>query len=80
MIFFEWKHFFSTRQLKAEVQRLRSMRDGYEKRLGLTPRNLMDTIDAASDSSEEVVSKQKEIDQLKDQLKKMEEQLFVSQK
>ncbi|XP_058804738.1 kinesin-like protein KIF14 isoform X2 [Phymastichus coffea] len=68
------------RQLKAEVQRLRGMRDGYEKRLGMTPRNLLDAIDNASDTTEEVVSKQKEIDQLKDQLKKMEEQLFVSQK
>ncbi|XP_011493839.1 PREDICTED: kinesin-like protein KIF14 [Ceratosolen solmsi marchali] len=68
------------RQLKAEVQRLKSMRDGYEKQLGLTPRKLLDTIESSSESSEEAVNKQREIDRLKYQLKKMEEQLFVSQK
>jgi hypothetical protein len=71
---------FFNRQLKAEVQRLKSMRDGYEKQLGLTPRKLLDTIESSSESSEEVVNKQREIDHLKVQLKKMEEQLFVTQK
>ncbi|KAJ8680905.1 hypothetical protein QAD02_016692 [Eretmocerus hayati] len=68
------------RQLKAEVQRLRGMRDGYEKQLGLTPRKLLETVETSADSSEEILNKQREIDQLKVQLKKMEEQLFVTQK
>ena len=53
------------------------MLDGYEKQVKLTPRKLLDTIDTGSVNSNE---KQKEIDQLKDQLKKMDEQLIVTQK
>ncbi|XP_014214320.1 kinesin-like protein KIF14 isoform X2 [Copidosoma floridanum] len=68
------------RQLKAEVQRLRGMRDVYEKQLGVTPRKLLDAYETPGSTAEEILSKQKEIDQLKDQLKKMEDQLFVSQK
>ncbi|XP_014214321.1 kinesin-like protein KIF14 isoform X3 [Copidosoma floridanum] len=67
------------RQLKAEVQRLRGMRDVYEKQLGVTPRKLLDAYETPGSTAEEILSKQKEIDQLKDQLKKMEDQLFVSQ-
>uniref|UniRef100_A0ABD2W0C7 Kinesin motor domain-containing protein n=1 Tax=Trichogramma kaykai TaxID=54128 RepID=A0ABD2W0C7_9HYME len=72
-------HDRTIRQLKAEVQRLRSLHDDYERRLGLSS-NKLESSDTASDSSEEIVNKQREIDQLKDQLKKMEEQLFFNQK
>lgn len=56
------------------------MRDGYEKQLGLTPKKSPDLVDSSSESSEDVVSKQKEIDELKYQLKKMEDQLNSCQK
>ncbi|XP_031778626.1 kinesin-like protein KIF14 isoform X2 [Nasonia vitripennis] len=65
------------RQLKAEITRLR---DVCEKQLRLTPRNLLDTIEVSSDNSDEVVNKQREINRLKDQLKKMEELLLATQK
>ncbi|XP_031778628.1 kinesin-like protein KIF14 isoform X4 [Nasonia vitripennis] len=64
------------RQLKAEITRLR---DVCEKQLRLTPRNLLDTIEVSSDNSDEVVNKQREINRLKDQLKKMEELLLATQ-
>ncbi|XP_014233290.1 kinesin-like protein KIF14 isoform X2 [Trichogramma pretiosum] len=71
-------HDRTIRQLRAEVQRLKNLQDDYQRRLGLSS-NKLESSDTASDSSEEIVNKQREIDQLKDQLKKMEEQLFFNQ-
>ena len=70
---------FSHRELKAEVARLRSLNGLCEKSLGLTPRKFID-LDSASDSSEEIVNKQREIDELKVQIKKMQEESNATQK
>ncbi|XP_011882552.1 PREDICTED: kinesin-like protein KIF14 isoform X1 [Vollenhovia emeryi] len=72
------------RELKAEVLRLRGVRKGYEKQYGVIPYQLLDRIKSYAwspthQSDKEVVQKQKEIDKLKDQLKKTEEQLAVTQ-
>ncbi|KZC09567.1 PREDICTED: kinesin-like protein KIF14 [Dufourea novaeangliae] len=67
------------RELKAEVQRLRGVREGYEKQLGIQPRRLLDSIEPPGKNHDEVKQKQQEIDKLKDQLKKTEEQLATTQ-
>ncbi|RLU15621.1 hypothetical protein DMN91_011374 [Ooceraea biroi] len=67
------------RELKAEVLRLRGVREGYEKQLGVIPRRLLDCIEPMHQSDGEVKRKQKEIDKLKDQLRKTEEQLAATQ-
>ncbi|XP_033325976.2 kinesin family member nebbish [Megalopta genalis] len=67
------------RELKAEVQRLRGVREGYEKQLGICPRRLLDSIELNSNNNDEVKQKQQEIDKLKGQLKKTEEQLMTTQ-
>ncbi|XP_012228838.1 kinesin-like protein KIF14 isoform X1 [Linepithema humile] len=70
------------RELKAEVLRLRGVREGYEKQLGVVPRRLLDCIEPIRPTEKpdrEVKRKQKEIDELKDQLKKTEEQLAATQ-
>ncbi|XP_071633102.1 uncharacterized protein Neb isoform X2 [Temnothorax longispinosus] len=72
------------RELKAEVLRLRGVRKGYEKQFGVVPYQLLDRIKSYAWSpshqfDKEVVQKQKEIDKLKNQLKKTEEQLAVTQ-
>ncbi|CAL7943252.1 unnamed protein product [Xylocopa violacea] len=67
------------RELKAEVLRLRGVREGYEKQLGIFPRRLLDSIGQTTESNDEVKRKQQEIDKLKDQLKKTEEQLATTQ-
>ncbi|XP_034190007.2 kinesin family member nebbish isoform X3 [Osmia lignaria lignaria] len=64
------------RELKAEVLRLRGVREGYEKQLGVLPRRLFET---TAQNDDEVKQKQDEIDKLKNQLKKTEEQLATSQ-
>lgn len=66
-------------ELQAEVQRLRGMREGYEKQIGVIPRRLLNCIEPMHQSDGEVKRKQKEIDKLKDQLKKTEEQLAATQ-
>ncbi|KAF7996954.1 hypothetical protein HCN44_002600 [Aphidius gifuensis] len=66
------------RELKAEVQRLRGVREGYERQLG--PRRILDDVDLPNDNSCEVKNKQMEIEKLRDQLKRTEEQLAISQK
>lgn len=63
-------------ELKAEVLRLRGVREGYEKQLGVLPRRLFET---TTQNDDEIKQKQDEIDKLKDQLKKTEEQLATSQ-
>lgn len=70
---------FSYRELKAEVQRLRSVREGYERQLGFFPRRLLDCIEPIAQDNDEIKQKQQEIDKLKDQLKKTEEQLATTQ-
>ncbi|XP_076247461.1 kinesin family member nebbish [Calliopsis andreniformis] len=67
------------RELKAEVLRLRGVREGYEKQLGFFPRRLLDCIEPVAPNNEEIKQKQQEIDKLKDQLKKTEEQLASTQ-
>ncbi|KAL6267376.1 hypothetical protein P5V15_000451 [Pogonomyrmex californicus] len=67
------------RELKAEVLRLRGVREGYEKQLGVIPRRLLDCIEPIHQPDGEVRKKQKEIDKLKDRLKKTEEQLAATQ-
>ncbi|XP_011154462.1 kinesin-like protein KIF14 isoform X2 [Harpegnathos saltator] len=67
------------RELKAEVLRLRGVREGYEKQLGVIPRRLLDCIEPIHQSDDEVQRKQREIDKLKNQLKKTEEQLATTQ-
>ncbi|KAL6422349.1 hypothetical protein ACFW04_010595 [Cataglyphis niger] len=67
------------RELQAEVQRLRGMREGYEKQIGVIPRRLINCIEPMHQSDGKVKQKQKEIDKLKDQLKKTEEQLAATQ-
>ncbi|XP_070157028.1 kinesin-like protein KIF14 isoform X2 [Polyergus mexicanus] len=67
------------RELQAEVQRLRGVREGYEKQIGVIPRRLLNCIEPMHQSDGKVKQKQKEIDKLKDQLKKTEEQLAATQ-
>ncbi|KOC70525.1 Kinesin-like protein KIF14 [Habropoda laboriosa] len=67
------------RELKAEVLRLRCVREGYEKKLGISPRCLLDSIGPVNESNVKIKQKQEEIDKLKDQLKKTEEQLATTQ-
>jgi len=58
------------------------VRKGYEKQFGVIPYQLLDRIKSYGCSpphDKEVIQKQKEIDKLKDQLKKTEEQLAVTQ-
>ncbi|XP_014613284.1 PREDICTED: kinesin-like protein KIF14 [Polistes canadensis] len=71
------------RELKAEVLRLRAVREGYEKQLRISPRNRMDHstgIEPNVKDRQEIVRKQEEINRLKEQLKKTEEQLVATQK
>ncbi|XP_076281129.1 kinesin family member nebbish isoform X2 [Lasioglossum baleicum] len=68
------------RELKAEVLRLRGVREGYERQLGICPRRLLDSIEPNGKNNDEVKRKQQEIDKLKNQLKKTEEQLTTTQK
>lgn len=70
---------YSNSELKAEVLRLRGVREGYEKQLGVIPRRLLDCMEPIHQPDMEVKRKQKEIDKLKDQLKKTEEQLAATQ-
>ncbi|XP_044595120.1 kinesin-like protein KIF14 isoform X2 [Cotesia glomerata] len=65
------------RELKAEVLRLRGVRENYERQLG--PRRLLDSGDSGNDNLE-IQKKQLEIEQLRDQLKRTEEQLVTNQK
>ncbi|CAD6216341.1 GSCOCG00004494001-RA-CDS [Cotesia congregata] len=65
------------RQLKAEVLRLRGVRENYERQLG--PRRLLESGDSGNDNLE-IQKKQLEIEQLRDQLKRTEEQLATNQK
>ncbi|XP_020282192.1 kinesin-like protein KIF14 isoform X1 [Pseudomyrmex gracilis] len=71
------------RELKAEKLRLRTICDTYEKQLGIsgiTPRRLLDCFEPPPAQSDgEIKRKQKEIDKLRGQLKKTEEQLAVTQ-
>ncbi|KAG7199238.1 hypothetical protein KM043_018107 [Ampulex compressa] len=67
------------RELKAEVLRLRGVREGYEKQLGVFPRRLLDSIEPTPQTKDEIMQKQTEIDKLKDQLRKTEEQLVATQ-
>lgn len=66
-------------ELKAEVLRLRGIREGYERQLGVMPRRLLDCIEPIYQSDGEVQRKQNEIDKLKDQLRKTEDQLASTQ-
>lgn len=68
------------RELKAEVLRLRGIREGYERQHGLCPRRLLDCMESNAKDIEEVRQKQEEINRLKEQLRKTEEQLAVTQK
>ncbi|XP_043259230.1 kinesin-like protein KIF14 [Colletes gigas] len=67
------------RELKTEVLRLRGVREGYERQLGGIPRRLLDSIEPITENNDEIKQKQREIDKLKNQLKKTEEQLTVTQ-
>ncbi|XP_053978257.1 kinesin-like protein KIF14 isoform X1 [Hylaeus volcanicus] len=67
------------RELKAEVSRLRGVREGYEKQIGGFPRRLLDSIEPITENNDEMKQKQREIDKLKNQLKKTEEQLATTQ-
>ncbi|KAF3421228.1 hypothetical protein E2986_06557 [Frieseomelitta varia] len=67
------------RELKAEVLRLRGVREGYEKQLGIFPHRLLDSLEPVNQSNDEIKQKQQEIDKLRHQLKKTEEQLATSQ-
>ncbi|KAG5307830.1 KIF14 protein, partial [Pseudoatta argentina] len=67
------------RELKAEVLRLRGVREGYEKQCGVVPRQLLHRFDSKDQWGRDIIRQQKEIDKLKDQLKKTEEQLAVTQ-
>ena len=71
--------------MKAEIQRLKNMRSEYERQtdkvFGNNSRRLFDgSVSPVSDGSEEVLNKQREIDELKNQLKNMEEQMSNCQK
>ncbi|XP_020708303.2 kinesin-like protein KIF14 isoform X2 [Athalia rosae] len=65
------------RELKAEVLRLRGIREGYERHLGGLPRRIL--LDARSEAAE-IRTKEREIEILRDQLRRTEEQLSLSQK
>ncbi|XP_043274428.1 kinesin-like protein KIF14 isoform X3 [Venturia canescens] len=67
------------RELKAEVLRLRGVREVYEKQLGPQPRRILNSEKMANDNAEEVQKKQREIDELKDQLRRAEQQLSSTQ-
>lgn len=60
------------------MQRLRGVREGYERQIG--PRRILDDVDLPNDNSHEVHNKQREIEKLRDQLKRTEEQLAITQK
>ncbi|XP_048508328.1 kinesin-like protein KIF14 isoform X3 [Athalia rosae] len=64
------------RELKAEVLRLRGIREGYERHLGGLPRRIL--LDARSEAAE-IRTKEREIEILRDQLRRTEEQLSLSQ-
>ncbi|KAK2578701.1 hypothetical protein KPH14_011668 [Odynerus spinipes] len=68
------------RELKAEVLRLRGVREGYERQPGICPRKLVDCMEAGVKDTEEIQRKQEEINRLKEQLKRTEEQLAATQK
>lgn len=71
----------SFRELKAEVARLRGIREGYERHLGGFPRRIIvDPKSGALETTSEIKTKEKEIEILREQLKKTEEQLVLSQK
>lgn len=59
--------------------RLRGVREGYEKQLGILPRRLLDSVGSVNPSNDDIKQKQEEIDKLKHQLKKTEEQLATTQ-
>ena len=67
------------RELKAEVLRLRAVQDGIERQSS-GRRRLMNSGTFNNENTEEVQKKQREIDKLRDQLKRTEEQLNVTQK
>ena len=62
------------------MSRLEELREGYERQLGLVPRRLLDTLNTVADPAKEMLSKQREIDSLKEQLKSMEQQFASNQK
>ncbi|XP_015604059.1 kinesin-like protein KIF14 isoform X2 [Cephus cinctus] len=64
------------RELKAEVLRLRGVREGYERQLGNHPQRP----DGGNEATEEVRAKEQEIENLREQLRKTEEQLCLTQK
>ncbi|XP_015510828.1 kinesin-like protein KIF14 isoform X1 [Neodiprion lecontei] len=69
------------RELKAEVARLRGIREGYERHLGGLPRRiLLDGGSGAAETEDDVRMKEREIEILREQLKKTEKQLCLSQK
>jgi len=55
------------------------VREGYEKQCGVVPRQLLHRFDSKDQWGRDIIRQQKEIDKLKDQLKKTEEQLAVTQ-
>ncbi|XP_015604060.1 kinesin-like protein KIF16B isoform X3 [Cephus cinctus] len=63
------------RELKAEVLRLRGVREGYERQLGNHPQRP----DGGNEATEEVRAKEQEIENLREQLRKTEEQLCLTQ-
>lgn len=65
--------------MKAEVLRLRGVREGYEKQLGILPRRLLDSVPPVNKDNDEIKQKQQEIDKLRHQLKKTEEQLAITE-
>ncbi|XP_046607794.1 kinesin-like protein KIF14 isoform X3 [Neodiprion virginianus] len=68
------------RELKAEVARLRGIREGYERHLGGLPRRiLLDGGSGAAETEDDVRMKEREIEILREQLKKTEKQLCLSQ-
>ncbi|XP_046469439.1 kinesin-like protein KIF14 isoform X3 [Neodiprion pinetum] len=68
------------RELKAEVARLRGIREGYERHLGGLPRRiLLEGGSAAAETEDDVRMKEREIEILREQLKKTEKQLCLSQ-
>ncbi|XP_015184259.1 PREDICTED: kinesin-like protein KIF14 [Polistes dominula] len=68
------------RELKAEVLRLRGVREGYERQLRISPHNHSTGIETNVKDRQEILRKQEEINRLKEQLKKTEEQLVATQK
>ncbi|XP_046414438.1 kinesin-like protein KIF14 isoform X3 [Neodiprion fabricii] len=68
------------RELKAEVARLRGIREGYERHLGGLPRRiLLDGGSGAAETEDDIRMKEREIEILREQLKKTEKQLCLSQ-